>query len=440
MSQDLIEQMNAYGPYDHGVWKIQSEEGSLVEFGTHSLFTSRAETMVNTIVNFLQKTYSAETLKTFSILDVGCYDGWVLTQICKKINFKKMIGVEPRQKNIDKGTFARKVCKEETNCKFLLGGFEDLSTVLPNETFDIVLCLGMLHHTSSIENAVSKITKKCSKLFIVDSMIIPELDLDSKQIAAVINPVDIVYRNKEKLWSIAAYKYESPYFDGSTADANIVNIPQEKLIRMCLQSSRFSNVQSLMSEKDFYPKEYQAVRGVNEVMLAAFKDDKKNGNEEVSWKKDALEYEYLFTCHCPSVNFLKYLYENFKSDAAVNEAFDKSIISQLDLTDKKVPVESLSVEEKELLGAIARSPFEKIVLELAKFQLQAKNLDAAKALLLKVTSKKNSDWRSFYRACFLTYYINKKQKNNEATKRYMELLLISNTLFPWEDLEKICKF
>ena len=438
MKIDLIEQMNAYGPYDHGVWKMQSEEGELINFGTQSLFASRAEKMVETIVHYLTKTFSATELENFSILDVGCYDGWVLTQICKRIKFRKAVGLEPRQKNIDKGVFARSVTGEKTNCEFVLGAFEDLVNIYPKESFDIVLCLGLLHHTNSVENAITKITRKCSKLLIVDSMIIPELVNDIELIAAVVNPVDIVYRNREQVWSIAAYKYESPYFDGSTADADIVNIPQERLIKMCLNSVKFSKFESLMSEKDFYPKEYQSLRGVSEVMFAAFKDQAGKEDEE-GWREDAKGYELLYTCYIPSEPFLCYLYQEYKDIAALQEIFIRVLDKEV-LERAVVSPESLVVEEKELLSAIPRSPFEKIVLELAKYCIDKKELGEAKSLLLLVTRTKNADWRSFYRACFLLYKINSSFKLVNDAKKYKELLFVSNPQFPCVELESLCKF
>ena len=41
-------------------------------------------------------------IKDFSILDIGCNDGWVLHQL-SDLPFKKMVGIEPREKNIEKG-------------------------------------------------------------------------------------------------------------------------------------------------------------------------------------------------------------------------------------------------------------------------------------------------------------------------------------------------
>ena len=42
------------------------------------------------------------------ILDVGCNDGWILHQL-SDLPFKKLVGIEPRKKNIEKGKLARKI-------------------------------------------------------------------------------------------------------------------------------------------------------------------------------------------------------------------------------------------------------------------------------------------------------------------------------------------
>ena len=58
------------------------------------------------------------------------------------------------------------------------------------------------------------------------------------------------------------------------------------------------------------------------------------------------------------------------------------------------------------------------------------NNELAKTFLEAITKKKNSDWRSFYRACFLLSVIEKEVGNRDRLNHYLDLLLISNPLFP----------
>ena len=437
MNSDEIEQMNAHGPYDHGVWRALDPEGLSVEFGSSSLFATRAEVISAKIADFLARTYSAEELASFTILDVGCYDGWVLASICDRIRFAKAVGVEPRQKNIDKGVFARRICGIETACEFLQGGYEDLDRLFPDTTVDIVLCLGMLHHVASAERVIRICTAKSARLFIVDSMVIPPLEHDLDRIAPVINPVDIVYRNKERRWGIAAYKMESPYFDGSTSDAELVNIPQEALIRMCLDSARFEDVQALMTEKDFYPADYQAIRGVNEVMLAAFRGPDA-GSAEPRWMADARGYEALFTVHPPREVFIRYLRAVFGTrelEPSFAQVLGEAVTGEIALSNS-----NLDADEREIASAVPRSPYEKILLELGKYQLQHRNTASARSLLSLVTTRRNADWRSFYRACFLLARLERNAGNAARAGHYERLLALSNPLFPAGDLEGQCAF
>lgn len=433
MNADEIEYMNAHGPYDHGIWTAAlGSGGTTATFGSSSLFATRAEVMSKKIIDFLKATYSSDELKNLRILDVGCYDGWILEKIAAVIEFARSVGVEPRQKNIDKGAFARRACHVEGKCEFVRGGYKDLDDLFPGEMFDIVLCLGMLHHVNSVETAVRAVSSKCAKLLIVDSMIIPALKADFDEIAAVINPVDIIYRKKEKTWGLAAYKLESPYFDGSTSDAELVNIPQESLIRMCLQVSSFSNIQVMMTEQDFYPKEFQKLRGVNEVMLASFREVSPNGQKS-SWKSDALEYERLFCLNPVSSTFLLYLFENYNSTGLAKyfiEAFDGSPPPK----DASQSKQMLTDEEKEIASTISRAPFEKVLLELAKYWIGKGQMDSARTILCEITTTRNADWRSFYRACYLLWKIETQSRDLARVKHYTKLLSISNPLFPLEEM------
>jgi len=428
MKPDEVEYMNAYGPYDHGIWDAVGSDGASVTFGNNSLFATRAEVMADKIIKYLQQKFTSEELHNASIVDIGCYDGWVLSKISKSIKFKRAVGIEPRQKNIDKGKFARKICGVDTACQFYCGGYQDLEKVFPSEMFDIVLCLGMAHHVNSIEHLIKTISYKSSNLLIVDSMIIPPLDEDYQRIAAVINPVDIIYRKKEKIWGLAAYKMESPYFDGSAEDVSLVNIPQESLIRMCLQSSNFSSIDTLMSEKDFYPKDFQKIRGVNEIMLGAFRDSADKISSD-NWFENAKAYEELFCLYTSSDDFMAHLNANFNSDELSQYFIKLNDFSQINKRSIDHSY-AMTEEEREILENIPRAPFEKVLIELAKYCMHKDNNELARIFLEAITKKKNSDWRSFYRACFLLSVIEKEVGNEDRLNHYQGLLLISNPLFP----------
>ena len=449
MDNQSIELINAHGPFDHGVWRFANQQSGELQFGENSLFQSRADRMASTIVSHLKQLYTADQLAEKSILDVGCYDGWILTQLSAQIKFKKCVGVEPRAKNIQKGRYARELCGIETECNFMQGGYEDLGALFPKESFDIVMFLGTIHHVSSPYNAIKLVSTKCAGLFILDSMVIPELINDRSDIEPFINTKDIVYRDRPDDWSMAAFKYESPYFDGSTSQYQLVSIPQESLLRMSLVASGFQVNDCLMTEKDYYPETSQKIRGVQEVMLSSTRV-RDHDSVEFAWKEDAAAYESLY-CHALLNSLtLKYLCNRFGSIDTTEFvgslgwatlAVPAELMAALDATFANFGVKDnnrYKVLEKyrifkdqiEILSTIPRAPEEKLLLELGKFALKNRQLELAENIFKRISHKVNSDWRSFYRACYLMWIIEDSKKNIEGVKHYKTLLYTSNALFP----------
>ena len=105
MSIKKLETLNAYGPYDHSIW-MHGKNNNI------NLFQKRSEYLVKIISKILLENFSKKKLKDMTIIDIGCYDGYVLYNLAKKFNFKKVVGVEPRLKNIQKGVIARKFYKK----------------------------------------------------------------------------------------------------------------------------------------------------------------------------------------------------------------------------------------------------------------------------------------------------------------------------------------
>ena len=451
MDKHAIELINAHGPFDHGVWKIANPQSGDLQFGENSLFQSRADRMVSSIVSHLKKAYTADQLAGKSILDVGCYDGWILTQVCAQIRFRKCVGVEPRAKNIEKGRYARELCGIATSCTFMQGGYEDLGALFPAESFDIVMCLGMIHHVPSPYHAIKLVAEKCAGLLIFDSMVIPELKNDKADIEPFINTKDIVYRDRPGDWSMAAFKYESPYFDGSTSQYQLVSIPQEALLRMSLVASGFQVNECLMTEKDYYPETSQKIRGVQEVMLSSTRV-RDRGFIDAAWKDNAAAYESVYCRALLNSPTLKYLLDRFSFKDAMEfagslgldrQAVPAELAAALDAAfadfgardkdrDRVLEKYRIFKEQIEILSAIPRAPLEKLLLELGKAALKDRRLELARDIFRRITQKVNSDWRSFYRACYLMWVIEDAQKNIKEAARYKSLLDTANALFPFD--------
>ena len=111
--------VNAHGPYVHGIWRNKTEQ-----VGNEETLSGRAETIVETFVKTMRETYTDSQLSEMTFCDIGCYDGWITHEVEKRIKFKSYYGVEPRQKNIDKGNVVRAYLGIESSAIFEQGSLE----------------------------------------------------------------------------------------------------------------------------------------------------------------------------------------------------------------------------------------------------------------------------------------------------------------------------
>ena len=144
MNNTEIEYLNALAPFDHGVWEGTNSTGEKIQVGENALFRRRSDWLVDRISAYLIDHFGEKKLKLMTILEVGSYDGWVLTQLCMRFQFAEAIGVEPRLKNIKKGEAGRSLAKIRSFAKFIQGTASDLDTLLEDREFDIVM-LSLIH-------------------------------------------------------------------------------------------------------------------------------------------------------------------------------------------------------------------------------------------------------------------------------------------------------
>ena len=79
-----IHSINAIGPFVHGVWKNQTEK-----IGDEEALTGRAQAIIDNFKYVMLSKYSIEEIKNFSLVDIGCYDGYLTTEIEKTLPIKK---------------------------------------------------------------------------------------------------------------------------------------------------------------------------------------------------------------------------------------------------------------------------------------------------------------------------------------------------------------
>ena len=442
-----IQYINALAPYDHGVWTGNLKDGLKIEVGNNALFNKRSEWLVNRIYNFLTKKFSKSELSKMSILEIGCYDGWVLTKLCQNIKFKEAIGIEPREKNIMKGALGRKLSNLKTYCVFKKGNLDNFEKKIKGKKFDFVMCLGMIHHMSSTYDTISKLTKFSNKISIINTMVIPDLENDKKLIEPFVNTKDVIYQDEDKLWSIAAFKYESPYGDGSTDNLKIVNLPTENLLNMSLKLSGFRKLEILGTEKNYYDKSSQIIRGVKEIL--GFSE--KNHIEEFSWKNKVKDVETFFCRTVLPSNIivglckLKFFSEldlinDIKFLENLNKIkLDSTRMSLIETIIKKPPekkfkkyFDKISNEQFSILCLIFRCPFEKSLFEISKYFYYNNLENLALKYFTLIISKPGCDWWTYYRSCYLMTKIYKNQNDLKEYDRIKKLLNLSNENFPLE--------
>ena len=408
--------------------------------------TKLSKSIVETISTEITSKYSKSQLAEMTILDVGGYDGWILVQLQKELNFKLAVCVEPRLKNIQKGEFARKYYGILTNVKFIQGELNSLDQVLDNK-FDFVLCLGVLHHLESTPIAIKSLANYCLNTMIISSATIERPKKSVTKLLKLMNLKDIAYLNSAQDFAIAGFKFETPYFDGSTTESAIVNLPEENLIIMSLSSNGFHIKRSLNSQSSKYLASFTKSHGEQATFIVACKNQ-NSITQEKNFNRDILQYELNFLFTIPRIEILSswsslfenYHYQVFKT-RAFNKFFARHKLASLlmafasrhaELRISKVVLNLAKVQPAEvaIIQSIEKAPITKSNFELAKHLLVNGQLNEAKDLLQKLTNTPNCDWRVFYRSCYLLACIAEIQNDSISCGHYLNLLKIANPLFP----------
>lgn len=76
--EKVIHSINAIDPFAHGVWKNQTEK-----IGDEEALSGRAQAIIDNFKYVMLNKYSLEEIKNFSLIDIGCYDGYLTTEIEK---------------------------------------------------------------------------------------------------------------------------------------------------------------------------------------------------------------------------------------------------------------------------------------------------------------------------------------------------------------------
>jgi ubiquinone/menaquinone biosynthesis C-methylase UbiE len=416
LNSNQIETINSLGPYNHSVWS----KGNLV-ITQEEVLSGRADFIVLKIRQAILNNYSIAQIRKMSIVDVGCYDGYILQQL-SDLPFKKMVGIEPRQKNINKGKGIRKILNIKEKIQFKRSTIEDLG----EEKYDIVLCIGVLHHVESISVAIKKLNSICNKMIILESLCLSSVHITEK-FKIDIEMKDLIYKT-ETLCGITGQKFESSYYDGSAASTSVISIPSIETIKMILNSLNHTKFVVMATPDDFSKAMKKNTRPSKEVLIYSINKSSKTNIEDTIY------------------NFESGILKNYLKDELVNYLYDKHIKllpnksrTKYKILDNYISYESnilpkLGFEENEnhmdIIKNFRYNRNDKIIFEFAKFKYRNNKFSDSITELLYLVQKINTDWRVCYRAFYLLSKIYTKISEPILSAKYSKLCKTCNPEYP----------
>ena len=410
-----IARLNSFGNFTCSVW---SKDGIVI--GNEEGLKGRSSLILNEIEKKIKKKYSFEELKNKTILDVGCYDGFYLTHL-SHFKFKKIVGLEPKKKNIIKGKEIRKFLKiEEPEIDFVCG---DLSTFKTNEKFDIVLCLGVLHHTADHLSFLKRLKNFTSEILFIDTRVVQDKLVNKNFFLQNIEMLDVIYKFKRPKISFSAHKFESNFNDSSTHETGLVSIPNSNTLEMFLETLNYKT-EILVSEKE-YRKRLNHNRPLDGLLICS---EPKKFKSSLSFSYP-IKYEKKILKTIFENDFIENIYNIYMHKISFKSLITKNFYIYVILKNKKYHFlfdlffkKKFNKNQIEILKNLHYSFEDKINYELAKKKYYEEDFDGAEELLNKIIYKLNSDFRTVYRSYYLLYKISKK-KNLSTHIMYAEYYL-----------------
>jgi SAM-dependent methyltransferase len=419
LNHEKIELINAHGPFNHSIW---SDGKNIIT--QEERLSGRADFLVNSVRSAILRQFTLDEISEMSIADVGCYDGWILHEL-SDLPFKRMVGIEPREKNIEKGKFIRKVLKVNNRVEFKCADF----SILNSENFDIILCLGVFHHLESHTFAIDLLRQSAKKFIFIETICLSAVH-QSKAFEIELEMKDVVYRYKERIVGMSGQKFESAYYDGSAEKLSVVNIPSINSLLMSLKL-KFVNVKVEVDSETYRQAFNNYDRNFQAVCISALVDNEtKYISNEFDWIKD---YEKNMLETLLPLRNIETLYNvvhnnsynwNFKTFILYIHLFSRGTLS---LVAKSLINFIYKKEfEREIISNLKYSPSDKLALEYGKILFDHKEYDRAIIVLKGITCKLNADWRSVYRSYYILFKIYSALDLIEEAERYKNLLVISN--------------
>jgi SAM-dependent methyltransferase len=411
-----------------GVWNRNG-----VSIGFQESMDGRAEVILSDVRKWILKRFATRDLSKLSVLDIGCHDGWLLNGI-SDFGFGRLIGIDPREKNIIKARVIREELHIDDQIELRVG---DIHSVI-NERFDIVLCTGVLYHLESIPcfiRNLSRITKEATYL---ESRVVSSNFL-TNQMQNQLEMNDAPYKKTKSKAGLSLHKFESAYSDGSTSHDAVVSLPTVETILMYLENYQFNNIEITSSAEEFRKSLKRKERPLVGVCLTAEKWQGQQRIDQVSDKNLAIARE------------IEVVYSSQFMDSSSYKYFERALLTKIFSWDLRIfltrvwaepnfhnnwfikTIHKNFVERKfgsrRIIRDIKYSPRDKLVFEDAKrIYLADGNSEQALTLLHQLTRKPNSDWRTVFRSFSSSHRIYKELGEYEKAVKYRNYALSSNPL------------
>ncbi len=406
-------ELNSHQPFVHGVWK----KGN-ISIGDEEAVKGRSKLILDNFEKIIKKKFQDEEIKNMRLLDIGSYDGHTSIEIENRIKFKEIVSIEPREKNFKKGQFIRNFCDIKSNVKFLNCKIEEI-----NEKFDVIFCVGVLHHLDSIPQFLSMISKKAEKAIFIECLTFDTKNrflnnLLNKLSRKIIEPKDIIYKFNKKIVGLSGHKLETNYSDGSTIkNISVVSLPNNEYLEQLFYINNFKS-EILVSGKEYFKSIESGLRNFSASIIYCEKINLENQN------RSGLEY-------------IKSYEKNYITKNLNQKTIDKIKKNKLNYYLQKIFVSKKNFEHEIILN-LKYNFKDKINFEQAKVLLQNRKIFKATRILLNIIDNYNSDYRCCYRAFAILSILHRNKKSNKDL--FLKLLKNCNPNYPIEILDEINLF
>lgn len=421
--------INTYGPYSMAVWK--NLDG--VSIGNQESMDGRAEIMHETLRKSILANFSVAELSHLSILDVGCHDGWLLSQLAD-LPFKTMTGIEPRAKNVKKGEIVRQELGINNNIEFLVGDLQKIN----GRKFDIVVCTGVLYHVESIIDFLKQLEGICERFIFIESRTI-DSKLISKELLVQSEVVDLPYKFNQLQIGLSMHKFESTFSDGSSHKDIVVSLPTPETITMYLQSLNFENIRIELSPSDFRFGLKRKDRPLDGICISAFPKKHLTSNIMNLKNESSNRLEAMYSSTLMPLDVLEAILVSEQNSRPFLPSRKKDIwkwLQPMNFQNKKIENRlisnfGLNQDQAMIFRDIKFNPSQKISFEIAKIDFVNNKLDLATEKLLKLINSENGDWRVVYRSFYILMQIGKITDNEEMIEEYQDRLKLCNPQHPF---------